>query len=194
MISSYILIYQFIYFYFLTQDYTGRFTIALFGESAPMTVMNFAAITKGYKKGRENLHYKNTPIHRIVPDFVLQMGDITIGDGTGGKSIYGERFDDEDFVLSHRSPGWVSMANHGKDTNGSQFFILLTKARWLDKKHVVFGKVIKGYDVIETLGDVPSNPNTAKPRRSVKIVDCGLNNLKQKYELTEDQLDSIEDL
>ena len=182
------------YSFFYIQDYTGRFTIALFGEAAPMTAMNFASITKGYKKGREMLHYKNTPIHRIVPDFVLQMGDITIGDGTGGKSIYGERFDDEDFTLSHRSPGWVSMANHGKDTNGSQFFILLTKARWLDKKHVVFGKVIKGYDVVETLGEVPSNPTNAKPRRSVRIVDCGLNNLKQKYELTTEQLDSTEDL
>lgn len=126
------------------QDYRGRFVIGLFGDTAPMTAMNFVAITRGYKRGRETLHYKNTPIHRIVPDFVIQMGDITVGDGTGGKSIFGERFNDEEFVLSHRSPGWVAMANHGKDTNGSQFYILLTKARWLDKKHVVFGKVIRG--------------------------------------------------
>lgn len=173
-------------------DYTGKFTIALFGETAPMTVMNFVQLVKGYKKGKENLHYKNTPIHRIVPDFVIQMGDITIGDGTGGKSIFGPKFNDEEFILSHRSPGWVSMANHGKDTNGSQFFIMLTKARWLDGKHVVFGKVIGGYDVLKTLGEVPSDPNTALPKVKVTITDCGVNQLDKKYELSEDQLD-IED-
>merc|ERR1712150_93216 len=98
--------------------------------------------------------YKKSVVHRVVPDFVIQMGDITVGDGTGGRSIFGERFNDEEFILSHRAPGWVAMANHGPDTNGSQFYILLTKARWLDGKHVVFGKVIKGMDVIMTLGDV----------------------------------------
>jgi len=176
------------------QDYRGRFTIALFGETAPMTVMNFAAITRGYSRGGEKLYYKNTPVHRVVPDFVVQMGDITTGDGTGGKSIFGERFNDEDFVLSHRSPGWVAMANHGRDTNGSQFYILLTKARWLDSKHVVFGKVINGYRVVETLGDVPSDANTAVPDKKVTIVDCGLNPMDRKYDLTEEQLDSTEDL
>jgi len=174
-------------------DFTGRFTIALFGETAPMTVMNFVQLVKGYKKGKELLHYKNTPIHRIVPDFVIQMGDITIGDGTGGKSIFGPKFNDEEFILSHRSPGWVSMANHGKDTNGSQFFIMLTKARWLDTKHVVFGKLIRGYDTLKTLGDVPSDPNTALPKIKVMITDCGLNPLDKKYDLSEDQLD-LEDL
>jgi len=175
-------------------DFTGRFTIALFGETAPMTVMNFVSLARGYKKGKEFLHYKNTPLHRIVPDFVLQMGDITTGDGTGGKSIFGAKFNDEDFVLSHRSPGWVSMANHGRDTNGSQFFIMLTKARWLDGKHVVFGKVIRGFDVIKTLGEVPSDPSTALPKIKVTITDCGVNDLTKKYELSEDQLDSTEDL
>lgn len=176
------------------EHYVGRFTIALFGESAPMTSLNFASITKGYKKGRSNLHYKNSPIHRIVPDFVIQMGDITTGDGTGGRSIYGERFNDEEFILSHRSPGWVAMANHGPDTNGSQFYILLTKARWLDKKHVVFGKVIKGMEVVNTLGDVPADPNTSYPKKKVKIIDCGLNDIEKKYDLTEAQLDLQEDL
>jgi len=173
--------------------FTGRFTIALFGETAPMTVMNFVSITKGYKRGTEFLHYKNTPIHRIVPDFVLQMGDITIGDGTGGKSIFGPKFNDEEFVLSHRSPGWVSMANHGKDTNGSQFFIMLTKARWLDGKHVVFGKVIRGFDVVKTLGDVPSDPLTALPKTKVTILDCGVNVVEKKYDLSQEWLDSSED-
>jgi cyclophilin family peptidyl-prolyl cis-trans isomerase len=176
------------------QDYRGRFVVALFGETAPMTTMNFVAITRGYKRGKEKLHYKNTPVHRIVPDFVVQMGDITVGDGTGGKSIFGDRFNDEDFILSHRSPGWVAMANHGPDTNGSQFYILLTKARWLDGKHVVFGKVIRGYDVVKTIGDVPSDPNNAVPKKRIKIIDCGLNELDRKYDLTEEQLESTEDL
>jgi len=173
--------------------FTGRFTIALFGETAPMTVMNFVSIVKGYKRGNEFLHYKGTPIHRIVPDFVLQMGDITIGDGTGGKSIFGPKFNDEEFVLSHRAPGWVSMANHGRDTNGSQFFIMLTRARWLDGKHVVFGKIIRGFDVVKTLGDVPSDPVTALPKSKVNIVDCGLNIVEKKFDLTEEWLDTTED-
>lgn len=175
-------------------DYRGRLTIALFGETAPMTSMNFAAITKGYKKGGQNLHYKNTPVHRIVPDFVIQMGDITVGDGTGGRSIFGERFNDEEFVLSHRSPGWVAMANHGSDTNGSQFYILLTKARWLDGKHVVFGKVVRGFEVLKTLGEVDSDANTAVPKNRVRIIDCGLNKLDASYDLTKEQIESTEDM
>jgi len=180
------------------EDFTGRFTVALFGDAAPMTVLNFASIAKGYKskKGKEEktLEYKNSPVHRIVQDFVIQMGDITEGDGTGGTSIYGDRFNDEDFILSHRSPGWVAMANHGADTNNSQFYILLTKARWLDGKHVVFGKVINGMSVIENLGDVEVDTNTAVPKKKVTIVDAGLNSLDKKYVLNEDMLDSTEDL
>ena len=175
------------------QDYRGHFTIALFGDAAPMTVLNFASIVKGYKRGREELKYKGNIVHRIVQDFVIQMGDVTRGDGSGGKSIFGERFNDEDFILSHRSPGWVAMANHGPDTNSSQFYILLTKARWLDGKHVVFGKVIKGLDVIKTIGDVKADAMTAVPKFTVKITDCGLNLLDNKYDLAEDQLDE-EDL
>lgn len=175
-------------------DYRGRFVVGLFGETAPMASMNFAAIAKGYKRGREHLHYKGTKIHRIVQDFVLQMGDTTVGDGTGGKSIYGDKFVDENFIVSHRAKGMVSMANHGKDTNGSQFFILLNKARWLDGKHVVFGKVIRGMDVIKTLGEVPTDPNTALPKRLIRIIDCGVVGIDRKYELSLDQVDSEEDI
>jgi cyclophilin family peptidyl-prolyl cis-trans isomerase len=176
-------------------SYSGRFVIALFGETAPMTVLNFASITKGYQRGDENkLHYKNTTIHRIVPDFVVQMGDVTVGDGTGSRSIYGDNFIDENFALSHRAPGWVAMANRGKDTNGSQFFILLSKARWLDGKHVVFGKVIRGFDTVRTIGELSTNPKTALPDLEVRIVDCGLNNLDRKYDLKPEELDSTEDL
>ncbi|CAH1797589.1 unnamed protein product [Owenia fusiformis] len=176
------------------EDYNGRFVVALFGDTAPMTTLNFKSIVEGYKRGKETLWYKGTNIHRIVPDFVIQMGDITVGDGTGGRSIFGEKFNDEDFVLSHRAPGWLAMANHGKDTNASQFYILLNKARWLDGKHVVFGKVVRGMDVIRTLGEVPADPNTAVPKKKVKIVDCGIVGIEKKYDLKNDELDSEDDL
>ena len=176
------------------QDYRGRFTVGVFGDAAPMTALNFVSLARGFKRGDTKLHYKDSNIHRIVSDFVVQMGDITVGDGNGGASIYGDKFNDEDFVLSHRAPGFVAMANHGKDTNGSQFYILLTKARWLDGKHVVFGKVISGFEVVSTLGEVKSDIYTAVPELSVRVVDCGVNSLDRKYTLTEEQLDTTEDL
>ena len=111
------------------QDFRGRFVVAVFGDTAPMTALNFVSIARGYKQRDWTLTYKGTPIHRIVPDFVVQMGDVNNGDGSGGMSIYGDNFNDEDFILSHRSPGWVAMANHGPDTNGSQFYIMLTKVK-----------------------------------------------------------------
>jgi len=176
------------------EDYKGRFEIALFGDTAPISVYNFKSIAKGYKHRHSKLTYKNSYIHRIVPDFIIQMGDITVGDGTGGTSVYGPKFNDEAFTLSHRGPGWVAMANHGPDTNGSQFYILLQKSRWLDGRHVVFGKVIRGYDVVKTIGEVPVHTDTALPKKQVKIVDCGLNKIEKPYELKESELDSTEDL
>lgn len=176
------------------EDYNGRFVIALFGDTVPMTVMNFAQLTKGYKRANQNLRYKNTYVHRIVPDFVIQMGDITAGDGTGGRSVYGETFNDENFILSHEAAGYVSMANHGKDTNGSQFFIILNRARWLDGKHVVFGKVIEGFETIRTIGEVESDIDTAVPKKRVKIIDCGLEGIERKYTLTPDQVQINGDL
>lgn len=177
-------------------DYRGRFTIALFGETAPISVLNFVSLTKGYTPThtKRKLSYKNSPVHRIVSDFVIQMGDITVGDGSGGTSIYGDRFNDEPFVLSHRSPGWVAMANHGKNTNGSQFFILLSRARWLDGKHIVFGKVIRGFKTVQTIGEVKANQDSAIPENRITIVDCGLNKLEKSYELPDADLDSTDDL
>ena len=169
------------------EDYNGRFVIALFGDTVPMTVMNFAQLTKGYKRGNQNLRYKNSYVHRIVPDFVIQMGDITVGDGTGGRSVYGDTFNDENFILSHEAAGYVSMANHGKDTNGSQFFIILNRARWLDGKHVVFGKVIEGFETVRTIGEVESDATTAIPKKRVKIIDCGLEGIDRKYSLSKEQ-------
>lgn len=177
-----------------TQDgktWKGKFTIGVFGETAPMSSMNFISIARGYKRGKEKkLTYANTVVHRIVPDFVVQMGDITRGDGFGGKSIYGEKFNDEEFILSHRSPGWVAMANQGPDSNTSQFFILLTKARWLDRKHVVFGRVVDGMDTVRKIGALETDPDTAIPMDRVIILNCGVNNLKKKYDIPEAYLDS----
>jgi len=175
------------------EDFRGRFTVALFGETVPMTVLNFVSLVNGHKIKKQTVSYKGTFIHRIVKDFVVQMGDVVRGDGTGSVSIYGERFNDENFILSHRSPGWVAMANHGADTNGSQFYILLTKARWMDGKHVVFGKVIRGMDAINSLGELETDKH-AVPKKKVKIVDCGVKQLKTPWEMAVKQMDSEQDL
>jgi cyclophilin family peptidyl-prolyl cis-trans isomerase len=121
-----------------TAEHLGRITIGLFGDICPMAATNFAQLAKGVKRDKKKLGFKGAPFHRIIKDFVIQSGDITVGDGTGSMSIYGEKFIDENFQLSHRSAGWVSSANYGEDTNGSQFFITLVPARWLDNHHVVF--------------------------------------------------------
>jgi peptidyl-prolyl cis-trans isomerase B (cyclophilin B) len=109
-------------------------------------------------------------------------------DGTGSKSIYGEKFIDENFILSHRAAGWVSMANYGKDTNGSQFFITLVPARWLDGHHVVFGRVLSGMHLLRELGDMEVYKGTSVPKKHIEIVDSGVHDI-HKYDLSEDQLD-----
>ncbi|CAF0782651.1 unnamed protein product [Rotaria sordida] len=172
---------------------TKQIVIGLFGEICPMTVTNFATITKGLRRGSEKYTYKGTPIHRIVRDFVIQTGDFTNGDGTGGKSIYGDKFIDENYILSHRSPGWVSMANYGKDTNGAQWFVTLVPARWLDGHHVAFGRVISGMDFVYELGEMETFRGTSIPKKYIVIDDCGLNDIT-KYELTYAQLGSYDDL
>ena len=145
----------------------GRIEIELYQDIVPRTVNNFMALingTKGYS-------YNKCLVHRIIPGFMVQMGDYERGDGSGGQSIYGKYFEDESFELKHNEPGLLSMANCGINTNGSQFFITLDYTPHLDGKHVVFGKVIKGMNIVKELEKYGTIDGT--PKDKIKIINCG---------------------
>ncbi|XP_044750756.1 peptidyl-prolyl cis-trans isomerase-like [Coccinella septempunctata] len=155
----------------------GRILIGLFGEIVPKTVFNFKTIAMQGIKGKT---YENSPFHRVIDRFMIQGGDIVFGNGSGTISVYGNTFEDENFIIKHSGPGMISMANTGPNTNGCQFFITTMATPWLDGQHVVFGKVVKGQEVVHIIEHVKRDVED-RPLKPVIIVRSGLMDLPSPY-------------
>jgi len=166
------------------EDLHGTLRIALFGDTVPMTVLNFLSICNGVKRPSGELKYANTYCHRLVKDLNFQCGDVTVGDGSGGISMYGNTFDDENFDIGISEKGTLAMANKGPNSNGSQFFVAFRSWQYLDGFHVAFGQVV-GKDSLEFLdkiGETEIEDDGITPKRKIKITDCQAKDVK-KYKI-----------
>jgi len=165
-------------------DLHGTLRIALFGETVPMTVLNFQSICNGVKRPSGELAYANTYCHRLVPDLNFQCGDVTVGDGTGGISMYGDTLNDENFDVGMSEKGTIAMANKGPNSNGSQFFITFRSWQYLDGYHVGFGQVVgkESLEFLAKMNDIPVEDDGMTPKRKIKIVDCQAKEVK-KYKI-----------
>ena len=150
----------------------GQIVFGLFGNVVPKTVKNFATLcdgSAGMGNAGKALHFQGSSFHRIIPGFMAQGGDFTNGNGTGGESIYGNKFNDENFDIKHSKPYLLSMANAGPNTNGSQFFITFKETSWLDGRHTVFGEVLEGVDVVLALEKIGSGSGTTSKKATISV-------------------------